>query len=400
MLTGVAAPTVSAPIVSTPVVNGRQQGAQFKNVYNSVPAEEEAQSSDAGKKPKITSSKDVAAKKATGADDSEKPIVAGIQIASGQINQNPLLLLGFPLLGLAEPEAKPDGSSSKEQANGPATVSAEQPSFHDGSKSTVDATPPVLVAMPHAASLAFSIRLLKTDPLPKELPGKAPLAPARNQAPIEPPRSIRPGVTPAPPPAASIKNAEPAQPAVKGFTPEIAMAAKEFVVASPFNPRFSDVPSPSNEPARISPTTAIHDIQAILPESPKTSPASEILLHFAADDHSTASVRVVDRAGAVNVSVHASDPELRTSLRSNLGDLASQLNAQGFKTEVKAAPAAARSDNSQDSRHDQQRSSGQQQQSSPNDRPPHRDRRESPGRWLDELEEETAGNAGTSGGKN
>ncbi|MGD0437428.1 MAG: hypothetical protein ABSB86_13275, partial [Bryobacteraceae bacterium] len=125
------------------------------------------------------------------------------------------------------------------------------------------------------------------------------------------------------------------------------------------------------------------------------------LLHLQGNDQSSAAIRVVDRAGSVNVSVHASDTELRNALRSNVGELVSQLNGQGWKAEVdKPGISAARAQTSQDPQADGQRSPGQQQSSNGSERQPQRDRRSGAGRWIEELQQQTSGQSGNPGGKN
>jgi hypothetical protein len=135
-----------------------------------------------------------------------------------------------------------------------------------------------------------------------------------------------------------------------------------------------------------------------LPEIPKPPASTEILLQLAGKDQSTASVRVVDRSGTVNVTVHAADADLRNSLRTNLSDLASQLTGHGFKTEMsKPVVIAANAENQHDSRHSGQDTPSQQQNHFAQDgRQPQRDRRANSERWHDELEQETSG---TPGGK-
>jgi hypothetical protein len=137
-----------------------------------------------------------------------------------------------------------------------------------------------------------------------------------------------------------------------------------------------------------------------MPEVARPTTASEILLQLGGKDQAAA-IRVSERAGTVNVSVHATDGDLRSSLRSNLGDLASQLTHQGWKTEVvKTGTSLARGETSQDPQQDGQRSPGQQQPSQ-GERQPQRDRRASSGQWQAELEEQTSGNhAGQPGGTN
>ena len=143
-------------------------------------------------------------------------------------------------------------------------------------------------------------------------------------------------------------------------------------------------------------TAAVHEIQAALDQQSKTNSTNEILLHLGGRDQSVAAVRVTDRGGAVNVSVHASDHQLRDSLRSNLGELASELNAQGWKTDVvKPAIATERFEQTQDSRQDGQRSPGQQQAFSGEERQSAKDRRAHNDEWLDTFEQENSGQNNT-----
>lgn len=136
----------------------------------------------------------------------------------------------------------------------------------------------------------------------------------------------------------------------------------------------------------------------LAPELPKTSASSEILLHLTGNDQSSAAIRVADRAGSVNVSVHASDPVLRESLRSNLGDLSNQLSSQGWRADVlKSSSIAAHAGGQQDSHAGGERSSSQQQ-SSGGDRQPQRERRANGGQWQKELEQHTSGGSAHPGG--
>ena len=153
--------------------------------------------------------------------------------------------------------------------------------------------------------------------------------------------------------------------------------------------------------ANLSTVAALHDAQPVLPEAPRPNAAGEILLQLGGKDQTAAAIRVTDRAGTVNVSVHATDPDLRSSLRSNLGELASQLTHQGWKTEVvKSGTVLTRSETPQDSRQDGQRSPSQQQPSSQGERQPQRDRRASGGQWQAAFEEQASGNSGNPGGTN
>lgn len=159
--------------------------------------------------------------------------------------------------------------------------------------------------------------------------------------------------------------------------------------------------APASEPveaARPNLPLAAQETHFTTPELPRTSSNSEILLHLTGNDESSAAIRVADRAGSVNVSVHASDPVLRESLRSNLGELSTQLNAQGWKADVvKSAGVATHSESQQDSQAGGQRGS-QQQQSSGGERQPQRDRRANGGQWQQELDQQTTGGDALPGG--
>jgi hypothetical protein len=130
------------------------------------------------------------------------------------------------------------------------------------------------------------------------------------------------------------------------------------------------------------------------------SASPEILLHLTGNDEPSATVRVADRAGSLNVSVHASDPILRESLRSNLGELSAQLNAQDWRADViKSATAAAamHSESQPDSHAEGQRGSAQQQ-SFGGDRQPQRDRRGPGEQWRQELDQQITGGKAHPGG--
>jgi hypothetical protein len=153
------------------------------------------------------------------------------------------------------------------------------------------------------------------------------------------------------------------------------------------------------EPAHASQATAAQETHVMAPELPKAPASTEILLHLTSNDQSSAAIRVSDRAGAVNLSVHASDPVLRESLRSNLGDLSAQLNQQGWKAEaVKPAALAAPPDGQQDS-HANGQGSSQHQHSFSDQRQAPRERRNPNGNWQQEFEQQTSSGDAHPGGK-
>ena len=169
-----------------------------------------------------------------------------------------------------------------------------------------------------------------------------------------------------------------------------------MVLQAPGNGTMPGTPEPA-EAAHANPPLAAQETHLLAPELPKSSATSEILLHLTGNDQSSAAIRVSDRAGSVNVSVHASDPVLRESLRSNLGELSANLTNQGWKADVtKPAAVATQSGNQQDSHEGGQR--GSQQQSFGGDRQPQRDRRASGGQWQQELDQQTTGGDAHPGG--
>lgn len=156
----------------------------------------------------------------------------------------------------------------------------------------------------------------------------------------------------------------------------------------------TDQPAPAAPPV-----AALSELQPLNVAPPRLNPSNEILLNLG-NGQSSAAVRLVDRAGTISVSVHASDQDLRNSLRSNLSDLTTQLNAQGVKTEVlKTVSAQPAPESRPDPGGQQQRSSGQPHSLFQNDRQSQRDRRAN-NQWLDELAEQASASTLQPGGKN
>jgi len=167
-------------------------------------------------------------------------------------------------------------------------------------------------------------------------------------------------------------------------------------VTAPQSSEMSPPPSPElTEPAHSSQALAAQDTHAVTPDLPKTSASTGILLHLADGGQSAAAIRVTDRAGAVSVSVHAADPVLRESLKSNLGDLSSQLGQQGWKADVN--PATAQAENQQDS-HAGGQNSSQQQHSFGGDRQAPRDRRNPDRNWQQVFDQQISSEHAHPGG--
>ena len=213
---------------------------------------------------------------------------------------------------------------------------------------------------------------------------------------------MRNELRPAPPagPATLVKEMTGADVSRRVFSPEIQAVWSE-APAIPHAAWESTASAPAPAESHIQSAAAMQDLLPVPAEAPKPATTGEIQLHLTANDQSSASIRVTDRAGAVNISVHASDPQVRNSLHSNLSELSAQLNTQGWKTEVlKTASVMTRTDGGQDAPPNGRHSSSQQQHSANAERQPHRDRRPNSGHWQDEFEEQITGKDANPGGKN
>ena len=418
MVTAAASPAVSAPAspavrgaasqaVHAPAQDGKTQAPipQFREVYQSVPIEENSNGESSPPESETGQqhgdSKSGNPKRPSRDGNNDKTAITPPVFLGNPLSRSPLVL-ALPTLG-QEADGKPENTGHDPQET---TTPGGQTDTAPQTTPSITSTPAPAspVALPAASSLAFSIRLKPESP-PATTQTASQSAPQNR---IQPPNTSaaresqhstvqQPGAPPPQEPQSvtPVKNVNP----TTDGTSDRALATANSVPDARPSTSIADAPEVSRPLA----AAAVHEVQAILPESPKAASANqEILLHLPGTNQSVAAVRLVDRSGTVNVSVHASDPELRTSLRSNLSDLASQLNGQGFKTEViKPAVIAAHADNAQDSRHDGQRSANQQQQSpTPGDRQPQRDRRANSSRWLEELNQKTSGNPDAEGGSN
>ena len=399
MLTALApsGPVAPAVPISPPSTTDTTQPVQresFKDVYGNVSSDDESKS-DAGSKQKSTDSTDAKPKKSSTDDGNEKTAITAAPTPHGLVFQKAPLAFLFPSLrqDVSQPPADESAITTPDnpQSSG---ESAKPTNIPDLLVTPLQTASTALV--PADEKLAFSARLTQPDssPLPVQAPRLAVPQPTRLPANPE----VR---TTAGPATASVgKDAYQTVDLKKTAAPEAVLPTREVAAASAFDLRPTAPPPQPPEPVNAAParSLAIQDVQPILPEIPKPPASTEILLQLAGKDQSTASVRVVDRSGTVNVTVHAADADLRNSLRSNLSDLASQLSGQGFKTEMaKPAVIAANAENQHDSRHGGQDTHSQQQNHLAQEgRQPQRDRRANSERWRDELEQETSG---TPGGK-
>jgi hypothetical protein len=387
---GPVAPDVPISPPSTTDTTQPVQRESFKDVYGNISSDDDSKS-DAGSKQKATDSTDAKPKKSSTDEGNDKTAVAVAPSPHGLVLQKAPLAFMFPSLRQDTSQAVADESGSTTQDN---------PQSSGGAPAQTD-IPHLLVTplqtaattlVPADEKLAFSARLTQPDASPRavQTPKLSVPQPSRLQTNNEP-------RTTAGPAAAAGKDAYQTVDLKKAAAPETVLAAREVAAVSAFDLRQTTSQPQSSEPLNAAPSRslAIQDVQPILPEIPKPPASTEILLQLAGKDQSTASVRVVDRSGTVNVTVHAADPDLRNSLRSNLSDLASQLTGQGFKTEMAKPVIAANAENQHDSRHGGQDTPSQQQNHLAQDgRQPQRDRRANSERWRDELEQETSGTPG------
>ena len=302
----------------------------------------------------------------------------------------------------------------------PETPKSSVAARSEATEPTVAASAPKTPLAPTADNFAFAVRMLSPDaiPLTQAKPAVTPTEPQISQP---KPAVTQPKPAPAPqqqpqseassnskretqspasnteksdtrtPKSADLPQSGPAQEAVTRWSEVSATLQPSGANSAPLS-------SELVEPDHASPALAAQETHLMAPELPKTSTSTDILLHVTGNDQSSAAIRVADRGGSVNVSVHAADPVLRESLRSNLGELSTQLSQQGWRADVlKSAATAAPSDSQQDSHAGGQRSS-QQQQSFGGDRQPQRDRRAQGGHWKQELEQQISGGNAHPGG--
>lgn len=105
--------------------------------------------------------------------------------------------------------------------------------------------------------------------------------------------------------------------------------------ASPDFPTFNGAmtpvaaPRPASAVERTEPVTAAVSLQPERPAGPQ-SPLRQIEVRLPDVDGASVSLHVTERAGVVRVDVRTPDPVLTDTLRANLDDLTSKLEAQGY----------------------------------------------------------------------
>ena len=403
---GPVAPAVQTSPPSTTDSTQPTQRDSFKDVYGSVASKEESES-DTGPKQKAAESTGAKSKK--GSADNQTDKTAVVVAADAQMIVLQKAPLTFAIASLDQQGSQPTSDESPSATEGQPQSVTQSEGDGAGRTGIPNFSVPVgkpgqtaaTALVPANEKLAFSARLTQPDAPQGRVQTPKPSVPQPSR--LQANNQTRTMTGPASPSTA--KDPYQTVDVKKIAGAETVLPSREISSTSVIDLRQTGAPPPQfSEPVHVTParSLAVQDVQPMPPEIPKPPASTEILLQLAGKDQSTASVRVIDRSGTVNVTVHAADPDLRNSLRSNLSDLASQLTGQGFKTEVvRPAMMAANAENQRDSRHGGQDSPTQQQHHSPQDsRQPQRDHRGNPESWLNELEQETSGISGAPGGIN
>jgi hypothetical protein len=332
----------------------------------------------------------------------------------------------LPTQGQPEPVPAPLPEAHGVMDRAPETSSSSSAIQHEAASGIPAPKTPLL---PQAENFAFALRMLQTQgsqtqssPAPPSASQSSPSQSSEAQSTVlnqpESPvaKTAAPAAQPTPDQTQTLGDSsrDVQSPSAAAQKPEAGVQNPSDLSGAPPAPRtvshWNDAtvlqtPEAASVAGAAEPSEAAHsnlppaaqEAHLIAPEAPKTPASSEILLHLTGTDQSTAAIRIADRAGAVNVSVHASDPVLRESLRSNLGDLSNQLSGQGWKAEVTKSAVTTQSGSQQESPESGQRGS-QQQHSFGGDRQPQRDRRSNGGQWQQELDQQISGSDALSGG--
>lgn len=296
---------------------------------------------------------------------------------------------GQSLQGVAQASSGPQNETE---------VPAPEPSEQLSTTFIAQSLPNISFAA-RAENLAFTLHLDESSSIPPRPQPTPPISPTENQ-PAGNTKNESSLVAPSTPDRDS-SGPVPFEDSTKQSLLPVSTGSSEPSVMPP-----TDIRAPLtagaevSDPVRPAPSLAPHDVLTLQADPPKTATASQIQLQLTGNDQSSVAIRVTDRAGTANISVHASDPELRSSLRANLSDLSGQLSAQEWRNEaVKTSITVPRPQSDQDAGSSQKNFSNQQQQSADPERQWQRDRRSTSEDWQNALEEYVSGNHANHGGK-
>jgi len=363
---------------------------------------------------------------ATAAAPASKPAASDASpAASGPTAQNlaptaPAASLPAPVVTAPQPAGPQPAARESNVPETQSPTAAQIPAQIPAQTSAPQTSTPKVPLLPQAENFAFAVRMMAPESAVVPVPGhdnpthetaiesKPPVT--MTQTPPAQSEPVRHEAQPAAAvpekttsdtrePASPAKAQQPAGATERWTEPRIEALRSDAPVMQWTEAGSTTQPAEGTESASQSLPLAAAQAHMATPELPKTSSTSEILLHLTGNDPASAdikaAIRVADRAGSVNVTVHASDPVLRESLRTNLSELSSQLANQGWKTDVvKTAAAAGQSSSQQDSHEGGQRGS----QNFGGDRP-QRERRGNGGQWQQEFDQQISGGDASSGGK-
>jgi hypothetical protein len=179
-------------------------------------------------------------------------------------------------------------------------------------------------------------------------------------------------------------------------------AAKPAAAAQRPAPAFETFANPAQEtgiPAKTASVTqdrptvaASHDAIPARPEVP-AAPMKDISVRIQTDHGENVDVRILHRAGDVQIAVKSADGDTTQGLRHGLSELSDRLNASGFHAETwhpgQPAMAAETTADSGNSQHSQQQSQGDSQSHSgwsQQNSGQHDDNHSNRPRWIEELE--------------
>lgn len=256
---------------------------------------------------------------------------------------------------------------------------ADQSSSPSASSAKTDSAPPVPATALAAPAANTNPATSETAALKTQIGAPAATPRVSTKQPV-PDESSKGNNTPN---SGSEREAAPAMP--------VARAVDAKYASLPFA-EVREIASPSTlDPAAAAPKPLNTNADLLVPlktEVPTQAATNNISLRLTGPDQSSAMVRVLDRSGEIHVSVHASDPQLANSLRSDVDQLRSHLTTRGWDAEVWKPEAAALKESANHSSSQEQYSAGKRDGQGQGQ--PRQQRENQSGKrpaWLDELEQ-------------
>ena len=149
------------------------------------------------------------------------------------------------------------------------------------------------------------------------------------------------------------------------------------------------------------PTATIAEPPSVSPATPPQGPMKELTMRIEAAEGQKVDVRIVQRAGDLQIAVKSADDVTTQGLRHGLADLANRLNETGYHAETwrPGQQATLESSASNQSQSDQSQSDGSQSNSSGSqqDRGQRHNNPSNRPHWIDELESNLSGGTEPSG---